>query len=311
MMQQMIGKLAPAEAAQEGLASSIFGYARPSGGMAHGMPNLVRAELAEMQMRRKARGGGGIEIVAVVRITRNPLSDEILESRVRRLLARPPRRAQTACPIGLGREQLETFQPFALGRREARAFRCRQRRPRRRREACLPKRREHAKRLTAPCHDRPGLEQQPAAEQSELGVFGLAKVLDGLFEFRLPGLVAARGIDGRGPGLVQEIAEHFWGRAAPQAEFPVKPRQITVERGKTAVEPPARGAARTEAPRRVVIENINREDRRAGLCRFGQRRMVCEPEIEAKPHDDGTVSQSLDRRRARQSPRAAASAASW
>ena len=49
---------------------------------------------------------------------------------------------------------------------------------------------------------------------------------------------------------------------------------------------------------------------RAGLGRIGERRMVGEPEIEAKPDDDGIFGQARDRSLARQTLRATANAAS-
>ena len=76
------------------------------------------------------------------------------------------------------------------------------------------------------------------------------------------------------------------------------------------MQPPARSAAGTPSPRRLVIENVNRDHRSAGLGRCGERRMIGEPEIEAKPDDDGIFGQARDRSLARQTLRATANAAS-
>ena len=65
-VEQMGGELAPAELAQEGLGAFAHLAACAFACVAHRMPHLVRADLAEMEMWRQARRGVVIEIAAVV-----------------------------------------------------------------------------------------------------------------------------------------------------------------------------------------------------------------------------------------------------
>ena len=67
-VQQMIREFAPAELAQEGFGATVELAARAGRGMVDRVPDLVGAKLAEMQMRRKPRGGVAVERAAVVGI---------------------------------------------------------------------------------------------------------------------------------------------------------------------------------------------------------------------------------------------------
>ena len=64
-MQQMIGELAPAELAEIRLGAAI-GPGVGTAGVGDGMPDLVRADLAEMEMRREKRCRVDIEPAAIL-----------------------------------------------------------------------------------------------------------------------------------------------------------------------------------------------------------------------------------------------------
>jgi hypothetical protein len=103
-VEQVIGKLAPAELAKKGEGAAIELAARASGGMSHGVPDLVRAELAEMEIGREERRRIAVEIAPVVGVALQALGDEVAKPRLRRAFAGLPGRAQAACPIGFGWE---------------------------------------------------------------------------------------------------------------------------------------------------------------------------------------------------------------
>ncbi len=83
------------------------------GGKLRGMPDLSRADLAEAQMRRQARGRIDVRAVAVVGIADDALGEECLQPFLRRAFARGPRLAQPAGPIGLGRFERPVLDGFA------------------------------------------------------------------------------------------------------------------------------------------------------------------------------------------------------
>ena len=60
-----------------------------------------------------------------------------------------------------------------------------------------------------------GSNSNRPAEQAKLHVPRPANAIDGLFEFRLPGLVAARGMDCLRAGLIDETGEHLRRSTAP------------------------------------------------------------------------------------------------
>ncbi len=83
----MVGELAPADLAQEALGALVSLAVRALGGVAHRVPDLVRTDLAEMEIRRQPRGRGVVDQIAVVFIARQPIIDELLETRLRAALS--------------------------------------------------------------------------------------------------------------------------------------------------------------------------------------------------------------------------------
>src|SRR5262245_21746500 len=267
-VEQTIGELAPAEFAQEGERAAIE-LSAACGGMGHGVPDLVRTDLAEMEIRRKPRRHLAVEIAPVVGVTLQALGDEVPKPRLRRALARLPSRAQTAGPIGFGREQLKALQTLALGVGETAELRGRERRAGRRRgEACLPERGEHAKGLPAPGCDRLWLEQEAAGKEPKLSVARGANRGDGFFELALPRLVAFRRMNGGSAGFIEQLRQNFRRSALTQVKPAAALGKIAVERGKAPMQPPARGAAHAQISRRRVVENVDWEQGRAGLGRL-------------------------------------------
>ena len=66
-----------------------------------------------------------------------------------------------------------------------------------------------------------------------------AKRADRRFDFRVPRVVAARGVNGAGPGLVEKFGQHFRGWASPQDESAAIRLQGRIERLQAAMKPPA------------------------------------------------------------------------
>ncbi len=103
--QQVAAELAPAELAQE--LVDVAGEARVLGGGEAGcVPELARADLAEAQMRRQARGAVAVGPVAIVGVAADPVVEESLQQRLCGGFARRPALAQPAGPIGPGRLEL-------------------------------------------------------------------------------------------------------------------------------------------------------------------------------------------------------------
>ena len=112
MLEQMVGEVAPSEFAQIRLGAGFRapGGARPRSRARHGMPDLIRADLAEMQMGREARGDVEIEPTATLGVAGEVEIGEAYEPRAA---------ASPGCP---------DVEPFALSLNKFSAFRNTQRR---------------------------------------------------------------------------------------------------------------------------------------------------------------------------------------
>ena len=209
-------------------------------------------------------------------------------------LAGLPGVAQAFRPIRLGRQKLQGCRALSLLASAKRAsFGCRQRHAwRRRGEARLPERREHAKGLAAAGRDRFRLEQQATAEQAKLDARARQTRLDCLLRVPAP---RARSRAWHGSAFAPVSSRSAASTSGARLAAGRDSRRAAPDLGRAL-----RGChAATSATRRPcgsVPALRHRECRAgrtgcAGLGRFGQRRMVGEPEIEAKPDDDGAVGQ--------------------
>src|SRR5262249_55643623 len=107
-------------------------------------------------------------------------------------------------------------------------------------EACLPEGREHAIRPAVTGEDGLGLEQQPPTEDAKLGAGGSASMRGRLLQRRLPGFVAARGIDTRRPGLGEQRRQNFRRLATAKAEAAATLCQVFGDGREALMQPPAR-----------------------------------------------------------------------
>ena len=127
------------------------------------MPDLERADLAEAQMRREARGRLRDWFIAMAGIAGEPRCQEVLQARRRAGLAGRPGLAETTGPVGMARQQAPVVERFAASRLDRLGPRagCGQGLSRRlAAHAGAPERREDAEGLVALGAHRPGFEKK-------------------------------------------------------------------------------------------------------------------------------------------------------
>src|SRR5690606_34605723 len=89
-----------------------------------------------------------------------------------------------------------------------------------------------------------------------------------------------------GAGLVNQAAKFSLAVAAPQDEPPSAPAQRGVQGAQGFVQPPPGGGAGT-TPLPALVENINGKDRPFRGKRGGQGGIIAQPQVAAKPQNDG------------------------
>src|SRR6478609_2100041 len=99
MEHEIVGEFAPAKLSKEFLAR------RRMAARSGSSPDLTRADLAEGEMRRQARGCLLRWHVTALPVVCQPIVEEVGETCDRGDLAGCPGRAKARCPIGPGRHQ--------------------------------------------------------------------------------------------------------------------------------------------------------------------------------------------------------------
>src|SRR5262249_62289894 len=98
-----------------------------------------------------------------------------------------------------------------------------------------------------------------------LAVFASAGMRGRRWPRRLPGFVAARGVDARRPGLGEQRRQNFRRLATAKAEAAATLCQVFGDGGEALMQPPARSAAHAPTLWRGIVENVERQDRRTGF----------------------------------------------
>ena len=169
-MQQMIGELAPAELPQKrGRTRRQARITLP--GEIDRVPALLRAQLAEMQMRREHGRAWPVRPIASCGIAGKRFINQRAEPFRGTNLTRTPGRAEAARPIGLARQQLQVIDAVAP-RPALRNYQMPRRRTRAPKaiggEQCPPERGKDAERLATPVAQVLRLHQQRSAEAAHL-----------------------------------------------------------------------------------------------------------------------------------------------
>src|SRR5262249_47741491 len=75
-------------------------------------------------------------------------------------------------------------------------------------------------------------------------------------------------------------------RSTAQHELAAQVVELCAERRKAVMQPPPRGATKLPFAGLMVVENVQRSDRRAGRRRCSQCPVVADPQVLPKPDDD-------------------------
>src|SRR5690606_35086559 len=249
--------------------------------LAHRVPGLERRDLAEGEVRRKARRATSSRSVAPLVI----IAEGLVEERLERLAGagRPgtPCLAQSLGPVVTGRQEAEIGEIDALdvgwGRREAtrrRLWRGRFRQA----QAGLRERCEYPVRLAAGVRDPPGLVEQPATETPHLETVRECFV-DPFLEFSLERLVAPLEVQGAGGVGVCDFAEYGHGVAATNDEPAADALHVVREARERMVQPPAAGAAGRPGIDRVLVKHEHGDDGGIATRGGGEWGVVGNPQV--------------------------------
>ena len=261
------------------------------------MPDLADADLAEVQVRRQARGADEVRTVALVRVAVETAADELRQASARTLFARHPRLAQPAGPIGSGRQQVELLQsrdPKRGSQLHARASQLARPGQRRRRIATLaqraPEGREDLERIAAARGDLPRLDQEEIVAAVRANA-GLAEA--GLYlrvECALGATIAPAPEHGRRPDLLRQLRHDRTGGATQDGEGRTCLIEVATKRHQRVMQPPARGAAERAQPGTRIVVDVDRQHRLAGLDRGAQCAIVGKAQVIAQPDDHRRLS---------------------
>ena len=116
----------------------------------------------------------------------------------------------------------------------------------------------------------------------------IALLLDLHFEGRGPGFILARGIDCGSADLGGKLQKHTACISAAQDQCALPRFDAVCQSMQAPFQPPARRCAGSPGSGRGIVENVEECQRRAGRHGGGERRVVGEPQIIAKPDDDRT-----------------------
>jgi hypothetical protein len=221
------------------------------------VPARPRADFAETEVRRQARGARHGRPVALHRVTGKHFVNEGVEPPLGGRLAHLPGFAKAAAPIGPGGQQAPIVEP--LRGRPLRRGRQAGRRRQRRLDAQAParpiERREHPKGSPGSGLHRVRFDQQRTREAAALDATRANNLAQPALRFGIAGRVTAGEVDGPCPAFLGQPGHDILGAPASQHQGAAKPPKVFFQRPQGVMEPPAAGTAQRSPSRRLVIED--------------------------------------------------------
>ena len=284
--QQGVAELAPAQFGLELVGLAAQRGPGVDGGIDRG-PDLAWADFAEMQVRRQARDGFRGGDVAAVGVAGEARLQKLGQPGLRAGLTRRPE-GEPARPVRLCRLEAPRLEALAVRPDSGRGQGFRGRVKGGEVQAGLggaPEGREDLEGLAALVAHGPGLGEQAGIEASGRQTLGLKPGLQGRVAIGDAGVIEPVPDDLGCAGFVGDGHE-FGRRVAPtQDEARAQGFERRVQPREGDAEPPQRGGAGCAQALRLV-QNIERDDRTAGLDSVAQGRIVAEAQVASEPDDD-------------------------
>ena len=137
------------------------------------------------------------------------------------------------------------------------------------------------------CFHLPGFDQKPTIERAHRDVARFQLGLERFIPVSGLRLIAPVPHDVRRPGFLNEGVQALPRGSPSQDQCVASGLDGVAKCGQRMMQPPARRPAHFPAPRRFVIKDINRHDGATAFDGAHQCRIVGEPQILAKPDNDG------------------------
>ena len=283
-MDEVLREFAPADLRHVFVAT----HDTEQSGGAHGIDDLERRDLAEVQVGRKTRGAVELGDIAIGRVVLHRRSDEVLQALLRAFTRRVPRGRELAVPLDL-REEAE------LGDRDGLQGLLKRRELLRGlegdtelevREAVLPEGGEDLEGIAGEGFYEVRFVQEVAVERLGLHAGVAQRGLHLGVTLDDQRLMATIPGDEFRAGFFHELLELSERVAAADDERRTDLFKLLGEIFQGLVQPPVRCAAGLPMSFGLRVMDEHRDDRAAMLHRRLKRRIVGETKIKAKP-DDG------------------------